>query len=373
DLTWYVAIILPFHDIFGNFISIEYIKNWISVALVALFGVFIYFSSKKIAKPIVLLAKNVDKIRNFEFDNPFPVTSRISEIITLSSSLSSMRSALKSFSKYLPKEIVKSLVRQGHDISTGGERRDLTILFSDIENFTTISESLKIEELTIYLSQYFGVFSKIINGTSGTVDKFIGDAMMAFWNAPEAVLDQGDKACISALKFFKHIQDFKTENPLFRAKTRFGIHSGETIVGNIGTEDRMNYTVIGNVVNTTSRLEGLNKVYGTHILISETTHEKIGLRFLTRPIDFIVVKGRTQGITIYELLGTNDIEPEIKASEKQKQLCELFSVAFQLYHAGKMEEAKSEFLKIFQLFPQDQPTLMYLSRLGVNTTSLAHE
>ncbi|NBO24272.1 MAG: adenylate/guanylate cyclase domain-containing protein [Chlamydiae bacterium] len=274
-----------------------------------------------------------------------------------------MRVALKSFGRYVPKEVVKKFIDQRQTIDTSTERRDLTILFSDIENFTTISETISSETLTQLLSAYFGYFSKIIVENEGTIDKYIGDSMMAFWNAPNYVIDHGQKACYAALKFMKILKNEDEKNILMKAKTRFGIHSGEVLVGNIGTQERLNYTVIGNAVNTASRLESLNKTYGTTILISESTHEKIGLRFISRPIDFIVVKGRTQGITIFEILGLQEENQELSATPQERELSSLFSKAYAEFQSGHLDMAKKLFYEIIEKFPNDQPTKIYLERL----------
>jgi adenylate cyclase len=239
------------------------------------------------------------------------------------------------------------------------------MLFSDIENFTTVSEILSSEKLITNLSNYFGIFSKIIQKNEGTIDKYIGDSMMAFWNAPIQVLDHAEKTCITALEFSKYTNISDNPNPLLRNKTRFGIHSGEVLVGNIGTQERLNYTVIGNAVNTASRLEKLNKIYGTSILISESTHEKIGLKFITRPIDFIVVKGRTRGITIFELVGLRERNQSISATDDEIKLSEEFTLGFQAFQSGELNNARSIFKRIHTLFPEDVPTKLYLEKLQI--------
>ena len=363
ESKWYILIISPLIDFFGPFFKIESEKLRISILLVVIFGLFIYFFSKRIASPIVILAEAVDKIRELNFSEYPKIRSRISEIISLDRSINGMRVALKSFGRYVPKEVVKKFIDQRQTIDTSTERRDLTILFSDIENFTTISETISSETLTQLLSAYFGYFSKIIVENEGTIDKYIGDSMMAFWNAPNYVIDHGQKACYAALKFMKILKNEDEKNILMKAKTRFGIHSGEVLVGNIGTQERLNYTVIGNAVNTASRLESLNKTYGTTILISESTHEKIGLRFISRPIDFIVVKGRTQGITIFEILGLQEENQELSATPQERELSSLFSKAYAEFQSGHLDMAKKLFYEIIEKFPNDQPTKIYLERL----------
>src|SRR5262249_3090381 len=155
----------------------------------------------------------------------------------------------------------------------GGERRELTILFSDIQNFTTKAESFSIDQLVPALTEYFNVLSKIITDTGGTIDKYIGDSVMAFWNAPKILHDHSIHACTAALRFVKRQKN--TDNAFLQETTRFGIHTGEVIVGNFGSTERVNYTALGDAVNVSSRLQSLNKEYHTSILISESVQEKL--------------------------------------------------------------------------------------------------
>lgn len=365
NTKWMIAVIVPFDDFFGPIQKIQEQRDLISIGLLILFGIFVYLASRHIAQPIVKLADAVDKIQHFDFQEPTPIHSHISEIISLKTSFGAMRKALHSFSRYIPREIVKTLINQGQEIAIGGERRDITVFFSDIENFTTVAEAFHIEELTSTLSEYFEVLCKIIVSSGGTVDKFIGDGVMAFWNAPSLVVDQGDKACLAALECLKMTHNGESGNVLLKARTRFGIHSGEAIVGNIGTLERMNYTAIGNVVNTAARLQGLNKIYGTSIIISETTHEKVGTRYVTRPLDFIVAKGRTKGITVYELVGIREAGTPFSASPEQIELCDSFTGAYEKFHAGKVDEAKAAFAALHKKFPADPVTKLYLERLQI--------
>lgn len=363
ETKWLIAVIVPFNDFFGPILETQKQAILISLVILIFFGILVYLASRYISSPIVKLAGAVKRIQNFDFEEILPIKSHISEIISLNTSIQAMRSALHSFTRYVPKEVVKTLIRQGREIDIGGERRDLTILFSDIENFTTVAESFPIEKLNLALSEYFEALSQIIVNSEGTIDKFIGDSIMAFWNAPSLVVDQGDKACLAALRCLKIVNNPHQKNVLLKGRTRFGIHSGEAIVGNIGTSERMNYTAIGNVVNTASRLQALNKIYHTSIIISETVHEKIGTRFITRPLDFIVVKGRTKGITIFELVGVREGDKELIPSPEQIELCTAFTKAYEQFHTGKINEAKAAFLALHEKFPADSVTQIYLDRL----------
>ncbi len=352
---WFVVSVVPYNDFFEETIKTQRRTRGFSLLMIIICAVVTYFSSKYISGPIVVLAKEVDKIRDFDFTQTSHVESQIKEIIELEHSISNMRVALHSFSRYIPKDIVRSLIKQGIDVKLGGERRLITLLFSDVRNFTTISESLPIEELMAILSDYFDVLSKAVLEQNGTIDKYIGDSLMAFWNAPEKIIDHEQRACIACLQCLALI---KREN---KWVTRFGIHAGEVIVGNIGTSERINYTAIGDAVNVASRLESINKEYGTFAMISEVVRKEIGPKFVTRPIDNVAVKGKTDKLKIYELMGMT--EGLLAASSEQKELAFVFTEAYKAMEEGRSEEAYNRFIEIAKRFPSDIPTKKYIERL----------
>ena len=203
------------------------------------------------------------------------------------------------------------MIQNNQDAEIGGKRQTLTLLFSDIENFTGITEQTDPEEMINRLYVYFSLLAHTITDNKGTIDKYIGDSIMAFWGAPVDidVKTHARLACQSALvcqmQGFNLSNTWKREGkPAFR--TRFGIHTGEVVVGNMGSDERINYTVLGDNVNLASRLEGLNKYYGTEIIVSSATHNLVKDEFEFRVLDKITVKGKTQPIFIYELLAEKD-------------------------------------------------------------------
>ncbi len=359
---WSIAVAVPFEDFFGQTIKTQHQTILICLAILVLFAIFVFYSSKHISKPIVELAHEVDKIRHFDFENPIKIKTHIQEIMTLDSSITAMRAALHSFGRYVPKEIVRSLVEQGREIVLGGEKRTITIMFTDIKDFTSSSEAMPVETLMSSLAEYFDLLSKIILETEGTIDKFIGDSIMAFWGAPKIVDEQANKACLAALRCRKACRQLLKENGEEKWYTRFGIHAGEVIVGNIGTAERMNYTAIGDSVNIASRLEGINKAYQTSITISQTVKESLDASFVTRPLDIVAVKGKKQKLEIYELVGMQK-EVEVAPTPAEIELCRAFTEAYNAFYAGKMEEAKKLFLQIQQRYPADAPTRIYLERI----------
>ncbi len=359
---WTIVIAVPFTDFFGGIIKTQHDTIIISFGILLIFSLLIYFFSKRISVPIIQLSREVDKIKHFDFQEQLSLKSKIHEINILDYSIAAMRRALHSFGKYVPKDIVKTLIAQNQTISLGGKKVVLPVMFSDITDFTATSESLTSEQIMSSLSVYFDAISKVILESQGTIDKYIGDSVMAFWGAPHSVADPIKTACMAALRADRICNKESKERGLPEWKTRFGIHVGEVIVGNIGTSERMNYTVIGDVVNTASRLTGINKEYNTSIIISDAVHKNLGEEFVTRPLDFVAVKGKKIKLTIYELMGTR--EGEFAPTVEQRELCKAFTKAYEVYHAGQVEEGKALFRALSEHFPSDMPTKIILERIS---------
>jgi adenylate cyclase len=363
---WWIAIIAPLNDFFGNLFKILREAVLVSILILILVALIVIYFSKRISKPIVQLTKEVDKIKHLDLQSEKRVESHIREISLLDSSIHSMRVMLRSFGRYVPKEIVRQLMEQGQEIALGGEKKEITVLFTDIVDFTPIAESNPIEEVMPPLEAYFDTLSKIILDSQGTIDKYIGDSIMAFWGAPTELLDHTERACTAALVCQQALASFnqqreREQKPEFL--TRIGIHTGEAIVGNIGTTERMNYTAMGDVVNAAARLQQVNKTYHTSILISEEVYKKIETLFLVRPLGEVAVKGKVVKIKIYELVAKLHAEDSIAPTLKQTELCTSFTHAYELYSRGELAEAKRLFQEILQKFPHDFATQFYLEKI----------
>jgi class 3 adenylate cyclase/CHASE2 domain-containing sensor protein len=209
------------------------------------------------------------------------------------------------FGKYVSPVVIDNLIKNPDKLNLGGEKRNITIFFSDIRGFTPISERLEPEELVHLLNEYLTEMTSIIRKNQGLVDKFMGDAIMAFWGAPLDQPDHAERACSSSLEMIDKLKElqkkWKKEGiPSF--DIGIGLNSGEAIVGNMGSSNRFDYTAMGDNVNIASRLEGLNKNYGTNIIISENTYKMVKDKFKTRKLDVVQVKGKKKSIIIYELL-----------------------------------------------------------------------
>ena len=248
------------------------------------------------------------------------------------------------FSLYLSPAIVERISRDPDLLKLSGERRELSIFFSDIENFTTLSEGLDPARLSSVMNRYLSAMTDIILESGGTLDKYIGDAIMAFWNAPLDCPDHAVRACRAAIANQERMVELRRElqaEGLPPIRMRIGLNSGPASVGNMGSTKRFSYTAIGDAVNLASRLEGVNKQYGTYVLLSESTRELAKDAVETRELDFIQVKGKTKPIRVYELLGLRgEVEPERLAHARR------FEAALSLYRERRFEQAAEAFAEL---------------------------
>jgi adenylate cyclase len=268
----------------------------------------------------------------------------------------------RAFSTYLSEDVVEEIVSDPTRLQLGGIKRDMTALFTDVKGFTRVAEALAPEQLVDLLNYYLSSMSDIILEQKGTIDKYEGDAIISFFGAPLVLPDHVTRACASAV-VMKRVE--KEINRLIMEKrispspllTRIGINSGEMIVGNMGTEKKMNYTIIGNAVNLAARLEGVNKQYGTWILATEDTVRRTEGRFLTRRLDRIRVVGINEPVRIHEIL-----EIYADASEDLREQVNLFQKARELFERREWTEAEKTFSQILETRPGDGPSLLYLDR-----------
>ncbi|MEA2028346.1 MAG: adenylate/guanylate cyclase domain-containing protein [Campylobacterota bacterium] len=304
SMNWRLLIIIPQEIILGQITANMYETIIISMVILILFILIVLFTSKRLSQPIIKIANQIKSIEDLELNRKIDDNSKVEEIHKAQASLKSLQVALSSFIKYLPVELIKKLIEVGQEAKVDGEERELAIMFTDIENFTTISENMNPKDVALQLSEYFGVINDAIAQSEGTIDKYIGDAVLAFWGAPQSVDKPCHKAIISAYKIqeFTHQLNQKWQQegkPIF--KTRIGIHYGKTLVGNIGSNERLNYTVIGDSVNIASRLEGVNKEYSTYLLFSQKVNECIQELYTTRYVDTISLKGKTKSTQLYTI------------------------------------------------------------------------
>jgi len=321
----------------------------------------------RFAQGLHLLAQEAERIRNMDLESSNQLRSSIAEMDKLGSAMQGMRCALKSFSRYLPQTLVRQFIASGVDPQLGGERREITLLFTDVENFTPLAEHLAPEDLMQAMSTYFEEISKAVLERGGTIDKFVGDALMAFWNAPCESEDHVERACVAGLRLSRASEELnqrRQDSGLPVLLTRVGIHTGTAVVGNVGSSDRMDYTALGANVNLASRLEGLNKFYATRILVSRIVRERVKNTFLFRSVDVVVPKGTTEPLALFELVGSMPASPyaDVAAPRAKLGFCSRWERAIILYRTAQWEKALAEFSALRQAMPEDRLAEMYCTR-----------
>ena len=358
---WKIAVIVPEDDFTGGAKRSMIIMVLISSVTLAVAVLLAFTISRGFTNSVRLLAEATRKIKSFNLDEKIHIPSRMKEIQLMRDSVCSMQKGLNAFRKYVPAELVRQLISTGEGAHLGGQRRELTVLFSDITGFTSIAELMTPEQLMLHLSEYFDELTKVVSRYNGTVDKYIGDAVMAFWGAPVHDGEHAVHACEAALAAQEKIGELNRKW-IMEGKsafvTRIGISTGETVVGNVGSAERMNYTVIGDTVNTASRLESANKLYGTQTIVSQETYEAASKKFWFRPLGIVAVQGKSEEKLVYELVGRR-IEGE---NDRAAELCKEFHCGFEAYIGRNWNEAAAIFKNLSVKFPLDIPTNFYLSR-----------
>jgi adenylate cyclase len=290
------------------------------------------------------------------------------EVDQLFGALYDMKNGLKAFTKFVPMSVIKRVLASGK-AEVGGERRELSLLMTDVTDFTTISEQLDAEKVMAVMSEYFSNVVAPILEMQGTLDKYVGDAIFAYWNAPSLQEDHAVLCCAAALKSRAASNQLAVEwkaKGLWPWYTRFGLHAGETVFGNVGAPDRMDFTVIGSSVNLASRIEGLNKFYGTEILASARMRDLAKEHFVFRSVDRVMPKGAIYDFMIYELLGT----PETVSGDKAAgDYLVRWEAAHALYRDQKWPEAASAFQALAAVRPDDKLAQLLADRCHGYTTS----
>jgi adenylate cyclase len=317
------------------------------------------------------------------------------------------------FQYYLDQNVIEQVMNQPEMLKLGGEKRELTVLFSDIRGFTSFSEKMAPDEVVHFLNQYFDKMTAIIFSNKGTLDKLIGDAVMCFWGHPIETKDHAVRGVITALEMIDGVDDLRGVLVLpggARFEIGIGLNTGPMVVGNMGSQSRLSYTVMGDNVNLGSRLESLNKYYGTKIIISDTTFQAVHDKVYCRQLDTIQVKGKSQAVTIYEPLGLKPTEFERRRSERrgrlttwkkikraivlmqygerrrgprrlgsdrivvkpeQIEIASMYEHALALYRKGDFDAAEMGFDHVLTLKPGDGPSRLMKSRIAKYRTEYA--
>jgi class 3 adenylate cyclase len=327
-----------------------------------------------LVRPVRRLLAGTAAVERGMLDTVVPVTSK-DEVGRLTHAFNNMVGELRvkaqireTFGKYVDPRIVAGLIDRPELTGAQGSRREMTILFCDMKSFTSFSEGMTPAGLVNVLNRYLSVISEPVRNNRGIIDKYIGDAVMAYWGPPfTGAEEQARLACMAALEQLAALPSFQAELPdlmgvrrgLPQVSIRVGIATGEVVVGSIGSEQTRSYTVIGDTVNFASRLEGAGKAYGTHVLISEATQRLAADAIETREIDTVLVVGKTEPERIFELLGRKGEVPAAKL-----ELRDAFEAALVSYRAQAWEEAEAGFRKCLEIEPEDGPSDVFLARVA---------
>ena len=354
---WQVVTLTPIDDFVGTLKATNRLMMVIIIGLTMVELFFIYFAASRLSRPVENVSRQLQAIESLNFDTPARPPSNIQEIAKLESAASLLRTSLKSFSSFVPLDVVRQLIKSGIPLTLGVEPRFLTVFFSDLENFSSHSETLAPDDLLVQISTYLEEVSSAISVEGGTVDKFIGDGVMAFWNAPVQRPDHVLRACAAAVRAARRMERVNNAwqaegRP--RIHLRVGLNCANVLVGNIGSSRRLSYTALGDGVNVAARLEGINKLFGTTICISDSIYDHAQADILARPIKRVQVKGRKTEFMIYELLALRKSDdPDLRIRDRDEQLSVMTWQASQRFEAGDAPAAELAYRDILKEFPED--------------------
>jgi class 3 adenylate cyclase len=329
--------------------------------------------TNRIVNPIRLLVRGTREVMTGNYDYHVENRSK-DEVGQLANAFNHMIGGLKEreqirslFGKYVHPSIVKDIMGNPEHLKMGGTHKTQTLLFSDIEGFTTISESMDAEQLVGFLNEYLGAMAEELSANGGILDKYLGDGIMAFWGEPFTTENHALQACRAALAMQARLRAKSAEwvdRALPELRMRIGIATGEVVVGNIGSDQARDYTCIGDIVNLSSRLEGVNKIFGTRIIIDEVSRELAGDGIVARELHTVQVMGRWEGTRIFELAGlAGEVTPQTLA------LIERYEQALGQYRAGDLAAAGRSFERILANTPNDGPSKAMLEecRTGIDS------
>lgn len=359
-LDWDVAILVPERELTG--VARENARRTVLLGLLALAAATLLagWFATRISRDIRAMSLDLSRIRRLELSDEVPPASYLQEVAMMAEALASMKVGLRSFSRYVPVGLVRQLLEDGEEAQLGVTSRELSIVFSDIAGFTPLVESTPKETMVEALAAYLDRMNQAIDGSQGTVCQYLGDGILALWGAPVTQEDHALRACRGALAM-RDVSKAMVADAGASGRppmpTRIGVNSGEVLVGNIGATDRFNYAALGDPVNTASRIEGLNKAYGTSVLIGERTAELVGDAMVLRPVDRVRMKGKTEPLVVHELLGeAGRVDPVLLAA------VERYENAFAAYVERRFDEALAGFEEVVVALGDDPPSQVLAER-----------
>ncbi|MEA2820900.1 MAG: adenylate cyclase [Bradyrhizobium sp.] len=354
---WSLVTVVPEKEFLGPVqMTIRNLLIGLAILIVIAGLLSAWLAQRLIAAPLLKVVGEIKHVERFDLDKVKRHPSRLAEIENLSGAIADMAQGLAAFRKYIPADLVKLLISEGTEAKLGGDIRFMTVMFIDLAGFTGMSERMGSRIIPL-LSRYFDSVSAQVQANGGTIDKFIGDAVMAFWGAPKVNAQHAVDCCRAALACQRAVSKADLRDDAGRSvKIRIGINSGDMLVGNIGSEVRLNYTVIGDAVNIASRLESTNKQYGSDIIIGPETRRLAGDHILVRELDRLAVYGRAGGLQIYELLGMAGEETDSWG------WIEHYESGLAAYRAQDFAGAIGHFQKAIELRGQDAASSAMIER-----------
>jgi len=360
DRTFWIGVMVPESDFLGNMIKLRNIIIIIVISATVSAILMALLLARKYSHPLEKLAEQSRRIRKLDLNTEIQISSRLAEVNQLTETHGQMLSALQSFAKYVPVDVVRELFRQGEVARIGGRTEHLTVLFTDIRGFTSIAESMSPEKLTSHMAEYFDEVLNVLHINNATVDKLIGDAVCAFWGAPKPDPHHAKNAVMAVIQCSKRINEYNCQwekRGLPALPTCFGLDTGNVVVGNVGSRTRLSYTAMGDTVNLASRIESLNRFYGTDVLATREVKEKAGKEFIWRCVDCVSVKGKCKSVEIYELLGHRD-----EVAEETLIFSKSYEEALALYQSKQFRKALKSLRDIERYGPQ-APSVKWLAQI----------
>ncbi len=336
------------------------------VIVILLATPIIIYLARMISRPLSELFHESELIQSFKLDDPIIMTSPVREIDALITSMAGMKNTLREISKFVPKALVKDILDSENVVRVGGQTRHISLLQTDVKDFTPISDKTPPVELMAHMSEYFEELVSLIIMEDGTVDKFVGDAIFSYWNAPLPVENYERAACLAALKCRNASERLSTQwvrEGRLPWHTRFGVHADDAVVGNVGSSDRIDYTVIGEAVGIAARLEGLNKYYGTRILVSGQIANACSEEFLFRYVDRSLFKASGEPIDVYELLGMFNGPDDLRVTSTHTKLVADWNKTYETYESRDWFKALDDFEEFASKYPHDGVARIYLERI----------
>lgn len=376
DKQWYIVTMVPESEFIGDMLEVSQGILMIAMVFVFLGLLAAAWFSRYLTRHIESVIVETERIRQLDLNTPAtPIRSVIVEIRQLAAAVEAMKATVRDFTRYVPLSLVRQLMAQRISSKPGGHSRFLTVMFTDLENFSSLFEALPTTEVATIVSRYLEAVSREIGLQNGTLAKFIGDGIMAFWGAPALDEQHALHACVAALRGKLALDRLNAQLAAEGKPSvfcRFGIHADSVLVGNMGYEERLDYTVMGDGVNVASRLESINKQYGTHICVSHAVYQDVGEFLLLRPLGRVTVKGRQAPMLVYELLAIRDADShDIGVTPELEHLADLTKLGFQAWQSGDKASALQFYAQILRKYPGDPVAQRFLMEHGANATAIA--